>query len=90
MLRTLIEEFLLFVLPFYLFAGYLVIRRRNPLDVEHWSGHLFWLSVSGLLIGISVLVYTGLVAPRHTGPFVPPHVENGRLIPGEFDDRPKR
>jgi ABC-type Fe3+ transport system permease subunit len=90
MLRTLIEEFLLFVLPFCLFAGYLVIRRRNPFDVEHWSRHLFWLSVSGLVLGIGFFIYTGIVAPRHTGPFVPPHVENGRLVPGEFDDRPKR
>ena len=90
MLRTLIEEFLLFVLPFCLFAGYLVIRRRNPFDVEHWSRHLFWLSVAGLVFGISFFVYSGLVAPRHTGAFVPPHVENGKLVPGEFDDRPKR
>ncbi len=87
MLRTLIEEFLLFVLPFCLFAGYLVVRRRNPFDVEHWSGHLFWLSVVGLLLGIASFIYAGLVAPRHTGAFVPPHVENGRLVPGQFHDR---
>jgi hypothetical protein len=90
MLRTLIEEFLLFVLPFCLFAGYLVVRRRNPFDVEHWSGHLFWLSVVGLLLGIASFVYAGLVAPRHSGAFVPPHVENGRLVPGQFNDRPGR
>lgn len=90
MLRTLIEEFLLFVLPFCLFAGYLVVRRRNPFDVEHWSGHLFWLSVVGLLLGIASFVYAGLVAPRHSGAFVPPHVENGRLVPGQFNDRPVR
>jgi len=89
MLRSLTEEFLLFVLPFCLFAGYLVIRRRNPFDVEHWSGHLFWLSVAGLVLGIASFVYAGLIAPRHTGPFVPPHVENGKLVPGHFDDRPK-
>jgi hypothetical protein len=87
MLRTLIEEFLLFVLPFCLFAGYLVARRRNPFDVEHWSGHLFWLSVVGLVLGIASFVYAGLVAPRHSGAFVPPHVENGRLVPGRFHDQ---
>ncbi|MBN9435498.1 DUF6111 family protein [Bosea sp. (in: a-proteobacteria)] len=88
MLRTLIEEFLLFVLPFCLFAGYLVIRRRNPFDVEHWSGHLFWLSVVGLVFGIGSFIYAGIVAPRHTGAFVPPHVEDGRLVPGQFNDKP--
>ena len=44
----------------------------------------------GIVLGIGSFVYAGLVAPRHTGPFVPPHVENGRVVPGEFDDRPKR
>lgn len=87
MLRMLIEEFLLFVLPFCLFASYLVIRRRNPFKVESWSGHLFWLSVAGLLFAIASFVYAGLVAERHTGSFVPPHVEGGRLVPGQFDDR---
>ncbi|WP_332689115.1 DUF6111 family protein [Bosea sp. (in: a-proteobacteria)] len=88
MLRTLIEEFLLFVLPFCLFAGYLVLRRRNPFDVEHWSGHLFWLSVVGLAFGIASFIYAGIVAPRHQGAFEPPHVEGGRLVPGQFNDRP--
>lgn len=88
MLRTLIEEFLLFVLPFCLFAGYLVIRKRNPFDVEHWSGHLFWLSVVGMVLGIASFIYAGIVAPRHQGAFEPPHVEDGRLVPGQFNDRP--
>lgn len=88
MLRSLIEEFLLFVLPFCLFAGYLVLRKRNPFDVEHWSGHLFWLSVVGLMFGIASFIYAGIVAPRHQGAFAPPHVENGQLVPGQFHDRP--
>lgn len=87
MLRTLIEEFLLFVLPFCLFAGYLVIRRRNPFKVEAWSGHLFWLSLVGLGFGIASFIYAGITAERHTGAFVPPHVENGRVVPGQFDDQ---
>jgi hypothetical protein len=87
MLRTLIEEILLFVLPFCLFAGYLIARRRNPFDVAHWSRHVFWLSVSGLALGIAAFVYAGLVAPRHRGVYVPPHMENGRLVPGHFDEK---
>ncbi|MEN5081356.1 DUF6111 family protein [Bosea sp. TWI1241] len=86
MVRTLIEEILLFVLPFCVFAGYLIVRRRNPFRVEAWSGHLFWLSTLGLVLGIAFFIYSGLVAPRHKGAFVPPHVENGRLIQGQFDD----
>lgn len=84
MLRAIIEEVLLFVLPFCVFAGYLVVKRRNPFDVEHWSRHAFWLSVVGLLLAISVLVYTGFIAPRSQGAYEPPHMENGVLVPGRF------
>ena len=84
MLRVIIEEVLLFVLPFGLFAAYLVVKRRNPLDVEHWSRHAFWLAVSGLLLAIAVLAYGGFVAPRSQGAYEPPHMENGVLVPGRF------
>lgn len=84
MLRSVIEEILLFVLPFCIFASYLIVRRRNPFDVEHWSGHLFWLSVVGLTFSIGLFAYTGWVAPRSQGIYEPPHMENGRLVPGRF------
>lgn len=84
MLRIIIEELLLFVLPFCAFAAYLVIRQRNPFDVEHWDGHLFWLTVAGLTLGIAVFAYTGWIAPRSQGAYEPPHMENGRLVPGRF------
>ncbi len=84
MLRAIIEEVLLFVLPFCIFAGYLVIKRRNPFDVEHWSPHVFRLAVVGFLLAIAVLVYGGLIAPRSKGAYEPPHMENGVLVPGRF------
>jgi len=84
MLRAIIEEVLLFVLPFCVFAAYLVVKRRNPFDVEHWSRHAFWLSVTGLLLAIAVLAYSGFVAPRSQGAYEPPHMENGVLVPGRF------
>jgi len=40
---------------------------------------------AGLGIAVGFLVYTGLTAPRETGAFVPPHVENGRVVPGHFE-----
>jgi hypothetical protein len=84
MLRTLIEELLLFVLPFCGFAAYLIIRRRNPLDVEHWSPHLFRLSVVGLAAAIGFFLVAGWFAPRSRGAYEPPHMENGQLVPGRF------
>ncbi|AMJ60870.1 DUF6111 family protein [Bosea sp. PAMC 26642] len=84
MLRSIIEEVLLFVLPFCLFAGYLIVKRRNPLDVEHWSQHLFVLSACGLALAVAVFAFTALNAPRSQGAYEPPHMENGQLVPGRF------
>ena len=87
MLRNLVEEFLLFILPFLAFATFLIIKRRNPLDVEHWRAHVFWLCVTGFIFAIISLIYAGVTAPRHFGSFEPPHIEDGRLVPGRFDDK---
>lgn len=84
MLRAIIEEVLLFVLPFCLFATYLVVKRRNPLDVEHWSPHAFRLTVAGLSLVIAILVLEGFVTTRDRGAYDPPHMENGVLVPGRF------
>ena len=84
MLRSIIEEVLLFVLPFCIFAGYLIVKRRNPLDVEHWSRHVFWLAIVGLLLAIALVAYGGWTAPRSTGVYEPPHMEDGKLVPGRF------
>lgn len=88
MFRALIEEFLLFVLPFCVFAGYLVLRKRNPFKVESWSGSLFSLTAVGLVLAISSLVYAGVTAKRNDGAYEPPHMEKGKLVPGRFNDRP--
>jgi hypothetical protein len=84
MLRAIIEEVLLFVLPFCVFAGYLIVNRRNPLDIEHWSKHVFWLAIVGLGFSIALVAYTGWIAPRSQGVYEPPHMEKGVLVPGRF------
>ena len=84
MTRAIIQELLLFLLPFIAFAAYLLIRRRNPLAWSSWSAQSVWLTIAGLAIVVVSLLTAGLVAPRHTGDFVPTHLENGRVVPGQF------
>jgi hypothetical protein len=84
MIRVFFEEFLLFLLPFAAFALYLVIRRRNPFLWSTWSDQTLWLVIAGIGIIILVLFITGVTADRQTGPFQPTHVENGRVVPGQF------
>ena len=84
MIRVFFEEFLLFLLPFAAFAIYLVIRRRNPFAWSTWSDQTLWLVIAGIGIVILVLFITGVTADRQTGAFQPTHVENGRVVPGQF------
>jgi hypothetical protein len=84
MLRAILEEALLFLVPFGLFALYLVLRRRNPFLWASWSGQTTWLVIAGLACAAAALLYTGMTAERHEGGFVPPHLENGRVVPGQF------
>ena len=84
MMRVLVEEVLLFLLPFALFAFYLLIRRRNPFHFEHWSNGTSWLVIAGLALAIASLVWAGFTSERRKEGFQPTHMENGRLVPGQF------
>lgn len=84
MTRALFGELLFFFLPFAVFAAYLVLRRRDPLAWEAWSGQVSWLTISGLALVVAALVYAGVTVERQQGPYEPTHMENGRLVPGEF------
>ncbi|WP_336485411.1 DUF6111 family protein [Methylobacterium nigriterrae] len=84
MLRSVLEELALFLLPFLLFFGYLVLVGRNPLHRVHWDAQVFRLVLAGLAVVIASLVLTGLFSERHADGYVPAHMENGRLVPGRF------
>lgn len=84
MIRRVLEEILIFLLPFLLFALYLAISGRKPHERVHWDGQFFRLTVAGLFLVILSLVAIGLFAERHRGGYVPPHLENGQVVPGRF------
>ncbi|MCJ2008730.1 DUF6111 family protein [Methylobacterium sp. E-041] len=84
MLRRFVEEFGLFLLPFGLFFAYLLLVGRNPLQRAHWDAQAFRLVLAGLAVVIASMVASGLFSERHAAGFVPTHMENGRLVPGEF------
>ena len=84
MIRTVFGEVLLFFVPFAVFALFLLLRRRNPLHMTAWSDSTAWLAIAGLVCVILGFLYTGVTAERSTGAFEPPHLENGRIVPGQF------
>lgn len=73
---------LLFLLPFALYAAYLRLREH---DEDKTTKHP-WTSlfVSGLLLVVASFVFWGLVEnANQRGVYVPPHLEDGRLVPGK-------
>lgn len=81
-MRILLEVVLPFLAPFALFALYrlLVTRGRPLLERTPW----FLLTVMGLVLAGAALVSLALSGGWGTGGrYVPPHVENGRIVPGE-------
>ena len=84
MLRRVLEEFGLFLIPFGFFLLYLVLVGRNPLRRSHWDRGLVALTLAGLAVVIGSLVYEGLFSERRPGGYVPTHMENGQLVPGTF------
>jgi hypothetical protein len=85
MIRALVESFALFLVPFVVFVVYLLIRRRDPVAVDTWTGgRIASLSIAGLALAVLGIVVFGLFEERPLGAYVPAHVENGRLVPGRF------
>ncbi|CAO4141802.1 DUF6111 family protein [Methylorubrum thiocyanatum] len=84
MLRLVLQEILLFSLPFLAFAAWLLFARRSPLDHAAWKPQWTRLVLAGLFVVIASLVMTGLTGQRTKDGYEPPRYENGRLVPGHF------
>lgn len=85
MWRAFAEPIALFLAPFVLYVVYLVALRRNPTHAAHWKGGpMLWLTIAGLVVAVAGMLFFGLTANRQQGAYVPAHVENGRVVPGQF------
>ena len=85
MIRPIVTEIALFLLPFLLYAVFLWATRAGVLDTASWPWRrVAWLTVCALvLVVVSFVVlaeYSG-APPRST--YVPAHMENGRFVPGQ-------
>lgn len=77
---------LIFPLAVYLFWAWIVGRKtRKPEDPPFWyEGPWFWLIVSGFVLMVVVLGSTAYFSEGGPpeGVYVPPHMEDGRIVPG--------
>lgn len=84
MIRPILTEFVLFLVPFALYAIYLFASRTNVFDRAQWSMTvLLWLTAAAvaLLIGSFIVLAEFSGAPPGST-YEPAHMENGKFVPG--------
>ena len=85
MIRPVLTEFGLFILPFALYAAFLVATRAKVLEPQAWSWSIIaWLTRAALVLVLGsfvVMAQFGGAPPRST--YTPAHIERGgSLVPG--------
>lgn len=84
MIRQALTEIGIFLIPFAVYASFLVVTRSGPLTLSSWPA----IIIGRLLLGSLLLVILSLVLlaqfsgspPNST--YFPAHIENGRVVPG--------
>ena len=84
MIRPVLTELVLFVLPFLVYAVYLWATRAGVLQPESWPlSTLMWLTIAALLlIAGSFIVLAQWGGEPAGSAYVPAHIEDGKLVPG--------
>lgn len=84
MIRVIFTEFGLFLIPFAVYALFLLARRMHIFDKGSWSLQaLGWLTVVALFLVIGSFAWLAHFSGAPPGStYVPAHVENGRVVPG--------
>lgn len=86
MIRGILIDILLFLTPFALYAVFLFATRAGVLHPQSWPLRvLVSLTVAALVL---VMISSFFLAQRSGAPagsdYVPPHMENGKLVPGQI------
>jgi heme/copper-type cytochrome/quinol oxidase subunit 3 len=84
MIRPVLTELALFVVPFVAYAVFLLATRAGVLDPASWPLRtlaLLTIAALVLMLGSFVVIAHFSGAPPGST-YVPAHIENGRLVPG--------
>ena len=84
MIRPVLTEVAIFLIPFVAYAVFLIVTRSQLFDKTSWPLPVIgWLSAVALIFIIAsfaLLAHFSGAPPGST--YVPAHIENGRLVPG--------
>jgi hypothetical protein len=84
MIRPVLTEIGIFLIPFAVYALFLVATRSGLMAQSSWPLHIIAkLSIAALvLVVISFVLLAQYSGAPPNSTYVPAHLENGRLVPG--------
>jgi hypothetical protein len=84
MIRPVLTEVGIFLIPFAVYALFLIATRAGVLAQSSWPAHL----VAKLVLGSLLLVIVSFIMLAHfsgappDSTYIPAHIENGKFVPG--------
>lgn len=84
MIRPVLMEVGIFLIPFAIYAAYLIANRVDFMIAASWPAHIVLrLSLAALvLVVVSFILLAHFSGAPPDSTYVPAHIENGRLVPG--------
>jgi len=84
MIRPVLTEVGIFLIPFAVYALFLIATRSGLLAQSSWPAHLVAKLALGslLLVVVSFLLLAHFSGAPPNSTYVPAHIENGKLVPG--------
>jgi hypothetical protein len=84
MIRPVLTEVGIFLIPFAVYALFLIATRSGLLLQSSWPAHLLAKLVLGslLLVVVSFVLLAHFSGAPPNSTYIPAHMENGKFVPG--------
>jgi hypothetical protein len=84
MIRPVLTEVGIFLIPFAVYAMFLIATRSGVLASSSWPAHLLAKLVLGslLLVVVSFVLLAHFSGAPPDSTYIPAHIENGKFVPG--------
>jgi hypothetical protein len=84
MIRPALTEVGVFLIPFAVYAMFLIATRSGLLVQSSWPAHLLAKLVLGslLLVVVSFILLAHFSGAPPNSTYIPAHMENGKFVPG--------
>ncbi len=84
MIRPVLTEIGIFLIPFVAYAIFILVSRANVLHASSWPLRIVLRLAIGsfLLVIVSLLLLAHFSGAPPGSTYVPAHIENGELVPG--------